>query len=120
VPRILYRLQPWPSVDRLVLANVPNGFELTQMARDAGADERHARLAEADFLMGSWVTTAVKLTEADFQAGQKLKLIQLMSAGYEHVDLDLAARYGIPVAHFGGSNAAASRSCTSCAASGSV
>src|SRR5262249_24283144 len=35
----------------------------------------------------------------------KLRLIQLMSAGYEHVPLDLAAKYGIPVAHYGGSNA---------------
>ena len=45
------------------------------------------------------------VAEEDFRAGQRLKLIQLMSAGYEHVDLDLAERYGIPVAHFGGSNA---------------
>lgn len=88
-----------------MFAAVPAGFELVQMARDAGPEERHAKLAEADYLMGSWVTTTVELTEEDFQAGKKLKLIQLMSAGYEHVDLDLAKRYGIPVAHFGGSNA---------------
>jgi phosphoglycerate dehydrogenase-like enzyme len=105
VPTILYRLQPWPAVDQLVFANTPRCFELVPMARDAPSEERHAKLAEADFLMGSWVTTAVKLTEEDFRAGKKLKLIQLMSAGYEHVDLDLAKRYGIPVAHFGGSNA---------------
>jgi phosphoglycerate dehydrogenase-like enzyme len=71
------------------------------LARDASAEERGRVLADAEFLMGSWVTTAVKLTEADFQAGRKLKLLQLMSAGYEHIDLDLAARYGVPVAHFG-------------------
>jgi phosphoglycerate dehydrogenase-like enzyme len=105
VPTILYRLQPWPAVDRLVFDNVPPSFDVVQMARDAPAEERHAKLAQADFLMGSWVTTAVKLTEDDFKAGKKLKLIQLMSAGYEHVDLDLAKRYGIWVAHFGGSNA---------------
>jgi phosphoglycerate dehydrogenase-like enzyme len=102
---ILYRLQPWPVVDALVQQMCPPGFELVMMARDAGPEERHARLREANFLMGSWVTTTVKLTEEDFRAGQRLKLIQLMSAGYEHVDLDLAERYGIPVAHFGGSNA---------------
>ncbi|HEY3061196.1 MAG TPA: 2-hydroxyacid dehydrogenase [Chloroflexota bacterium] len=105
VPLILYRLQPWPEVDRLVFDNVPAGYDLVQMARDAPPSERHAKLADADFLMGSWVTTTVTLTEDDFRAGQRLKLIQLMSAGYEHVDLDLAKRYGIPVAHFGGSNA---------------
>jgi len=105
VPTILYRLQPWPAVDRLVRDACPAGFTLVEMARDAPAEERHARLAEADFLMGSWVTTAVKLTEDDFRSGKQLKLIQLMSAGYEHVDLALAKRYGILVAHFGGSNA---------------
>ena len=71
------------------------------MARDASPEQRHAVLANAEFLMGSWVTTAVKLDEQDFQAGKHLKLLQLMSAGYEHVDLDLAARHGVPVATFG-------------------
>jgi len=103
MPVIVYRLQPWPFVDRLVFDLCPDAFELVPMARDASAEER-ARVflqADAEFLMGSWVTTAVKLTEADFQAAPKLKLLQLMSAGYEHIDLDLAARYGVPVAHFG-------------------
>jgi phosphoglycerate dehydrogenase-like enzyme len=101
VPVIAYRRQPWAFVDRLVYNQCPAGFQVVPMARDASAAERARVLADADFLMGSWVTTAVKLGEADFQAGQRLKLVQLMSAGYEHVDLDLAARYGVPVAHFG-------------------
>src|SRR5216684_54973 len=101
MPVIAYRLQPWAFVDRLVFDLCPEDFQLVPMARDASPEERAHVLADAEFLMGSWVTTAVKLTEADFQAGRKLKLLQLMSAGYEHVDLDLAARYGVPVAHFG-------------------
>lgn len=98
---ILYRRQPWAFVDRLVEEAVPSGFELVPLARDASAEERHDKLANADFLMGSWVTTSVTLTEGDFRAGKQLKLIQVMSAGYEHVNLALGARYGIPVAHFG-------------------
>jgi len=98
---ILYRLQPWELVDRLVEDMCPGGFEIVSLARDATPEERHHKLAGADFLMGSWVTTAVTLTEDDFRAGTRLRLVQLMSAGYEHVDLDLAARYRVPVAHFG-------------------
>jgi phosphoglycerate dehydrogenase-like enzyme len=98
---IAYRLQPWAFVDRLVADLCPPGFEIQPLARDASAAERAGALADADFLLGSWVTTAVKLTEDDFRAAQRLKLLQLMSAGYEHVPLDLAARYGVPVAHFG-------------------
>src|ERR1700680_4498727 len=101
MPRIVYRLQPWAFVDRLVIEACPPGFELVQMARDASADERARALAEAQFLMGSWVTTSVTLTEDDYRAAPRLKLIQLMSAGYEHVDLALAARYGVDVATFG-------------------
>jgi phosphoglycerate dehydrogenase-like enzyme len=101
MPVIAYRLQPWAFVDRLVVDLCPPGFVIVPLARDAAPPERHRALSEADFLMGSWVTTAVKLTEDDFQAGRQLKLLQLMSAGYEHVDLDLAARHGVPVAHFG-------------------
>jgi phosphoglycerate dehydrogenase-like enzyme len=101
MPAIAYRLQPWAFVDRLVVDLCPVGFQLVPLARDASAEELARALADAEYLLGSWVTTTVKLTEGDFQAAPKLKLLQLMSAGYEHIDLDLAARYDVPVAHFG-------------------
>jgi glyoxylate reductase/D-3-phosphoglycerate dehydrogenase len=105
VSRIVYRLQPWEFVDRLVSDMCPSGFEIVPLSRTASLEERQDKLAGAEFLMGSWVTTAVTLTEDDFRAGRDLKLVQLMSAGYELIDLDLAARYGVPVAHFGPSMA---------------
>jgi phosphoglycerate dehydrogenase-like enzyme len=101
MPVIVYRLQPWAFVDRLVEELCPAGFTLVPMARDASADQRAACLRDADFLMGSWVTTTVTLTEEDYAAAPNLRLLQLMSAGYEHVDLALAARHGVPVATFG-------------------
>jgi len=101
MPRIVYRLQPWAFVDRLVFDLCPAAFELLPLQRDAGLEERTELLRTAEFLMGSWVTTAVTLTEADYAAAPRLRLLQLMSAGYEHVDLALAARHGVPVATFG-------------------
>src|ERR1051326_7806455 len=101
MPVILYRLQPWAFVDRLVFELCPPGFEIVPMARDASQAERAELLRKAEFLMGSWVTTTVTLSEGDYAAAPKLKLVQLMSAGYEHVDLGLAARFGVPVATFG-------------------
>jgi glyoxylate reductase/D-3-phosphoglycerate dehydrogenase len=97
----VYRLQPWAFVDRLVFDLCPPGFELAPMARDASPEQRARLLAGADVLMGSWVTTSVTLTEADYAAAPHLKLVQLMSAGYEHVDVRLANRFGVPVATFG-------------------
>jgi phosphoglycerate dehydrogenase-like enzyme len=101
MPVILYRLQPWAFVDRLVLELCPPGFEPLSMSRDASAAERAELLRNAEFLMGSWVTTTVTLSEQDYAAAPRLKLVQLMSAGYEHVDVRLAARFGVPVATFG-------------------
>jgi phosphoglycerate dehydrogenase-like enzyme len=101
MPLIVYRLQPWAFVDTLVFEACPAGFEVVPMARDASAVERAALLRDAEFLLGSWVTTTVTLTEDDYAAAPRLKLLQLMSAGYEHVDLALAARHGVPVATFG-------------------
>jgi phosphoglycerate dehydrogenase-like enzyme len=97
----LYRLQPWAFVDRLVFDLCPPGYSLVQMTRDAPQAERAELLRDAEFLMGSWVTTTVTLREADYLAAPCLKLVQLMSAGYEHVDLRLAERFGVPVATFG-------------------
>jgi phosphoglycerate dehydrogenase-like enzyme len=98
---IVYRLQPWAFVDRLVEELCPPAFTLAPMARDASAAQRAELLRDAEFLMGSWVTTTVTLTEDDYDAAPRLKRLQLMSAGYEHVDLALAARHGVPVATFG-------------------
>jgi phosphoglycerate dehydrogenase-like enzyme len=71
------------------------------MARDASPEQRARLLADAEYLMGSWVTTAVTLTEQDYAAAPELKLVQVMSAGYEHVDVRLAQRFGVHVATFG-------------------
>jgi phosphoglycerate dehydrogenase-like enzyme len=101
MPRIVYRLQPWAFVDQLVFDLCPPGFEVVPMSRDATPDQRAQLLHDADYLMGSWVTTTVTLTAADYAAAPHLKLVQVMSAGYEHVDLALAARHGVPVATFG-------------------
>jgi glyoxylate reductase/D-3-phosphoglycerate dehydrogenase len=101
MPVVVYRLQPWAFVDRLVFDACPAGFDLVPMTRDATPEARTALLAPAQFLMGSWVTTSVMLTEADYAAAPHLRLVQVMSAGYEHVDIGLAARHGVRVATFG-------------------
>ena len=98
---IVYRRQPWAFVDELVAQLCPTGFDVVPMSRDASQEQRAELLANAEYLMGSWVTTAVTLTEQDYAAAPKLKLVQVMSAGYEHVDVRLAQRFGVPVATFG-------------------
>ena len=47
------------------------------------------------------------MDEAFFRAAPRLRLAQLFSAGYDHVDLDAARRAGVVVANNGGANSRA-------------
>ena len=61
-------------------------------------------MADADFLVG-YVDAAVK--DALFQTAPKLKLVQLLSAGYDRADIMSAGRAKVPVSNNGGANATA-------------
>ena len=42
-----------------------------------------------------------------FRSAPKLRLVQLLSAGYDHVDVEAARKAGVPVSNNGGANAIA-------------
>ena len=78
----------------------PAGFELV-MAPAAPAELMPA-LASAEYMV---CYPNVKTSDAFFKAAPKLKLYQLLSAGYDEVDLEAARRAGVPVCNNGGANA---------------
>lgn len=57
-------------------------------------------LADADAMI-----TRQDLDDAQYAAAPRLKLIQLPTAGYDHIDLKRARRHGVPVCTNGGANA---------------
>ena len=57
-------------------------------------------LPEADALI-----TRQDINDEEYAVAKKLKLIQLPTAGYDHIDIERAARHGIPVSTNGGANA---------------
>src|SRR5271156_5034175 len=77
-------------------AMVPPGFELVVAA--PGSAGYAAALAEAEYLIGN----VRGMDDAFYRAAPRLRLVQLFSAGYDHVDLDAARRAGVPVANNGG------------------
>jgi glyoxylate reductase/D-3-phosphoglycerate dehydrogenase len=79
----------------------PAGFELIVAA--AGGAAYSAALAEAEYLLGN----VQGMDDAFYRAAPRLRLIQLFSAGYDHVDLDAARRAGVPVSNNGGANSRA-------------
>ncbi len=79
----------------------PPGFELLVGA--PGSPGYEAAVAEAEYLIGN----VSPMNDAFFRAARKLRLAQLFSAGYDHVDLDAARRAGVLVANNGGANSRA-------------
>ena len=100
-PRIVYVNSAFDNREA-VREMAPSGFELVQ-AR-AGTPEYEAALAGASYVVG-FVDPLVR--EALYRAAPKLKLIQLLSAGYDRADLAAAHRAGVPIANNGGANAVA-------------
>lgn len=82
-------------------ALVPPGFDLAIGA--PGSPDYAAALGETEYLIGN----VSPMNEAFFRAAPKLRLAQLFSAGYDHVDLDAARRAGVLVANNGGANSRA-------------
>jgi phosphoglycerate dehydrogenase-like enzyme len=80
----------------------PPGFHLTIAA--PRTPEYQAALPEADYLVGF---VDMLVNDALYRAAPKLRLIQLLSAGYDRADLPAARRAQVPVANNGGANAVA-------------
>src|SRR5947199_3721031 len=79
----------------------PPGFEL--VVADVGTAEFYQAAADAEYYLG----LARQIGGEFFRAAPKLRLVQLLSAGYDRVDVEAARKAGVPVANNGGANAIA-------------
>jgi glyoxylate reductase/D-3-phosphoglycerate dehydrogenase len=91
---------PTPEVGEIARELAPAGFELV-LARN-GSPELEAALGEAEYML---CYPSVTMKEPFYRAAPRLKLVQLLSAGYDNVDLAAARRAKVPVANNGGANA---------------
>jgi phosphoglycerate dehydrogenase-like enzyme len=89
-----------PTIMDVARGMVPLGFELLPV--DRRSPEFLRALPRAEFWMGFARTG---LDEEFFTTGRRMKLVQLVSAGYDTIDLAAARRAGVPIANNGGSNA---------------
>ncbi len=79
---------------------MPAGFSVEILAKEP--ERRVDQLKDADFLMG--FARAQPLKADDYPHLRKVKLIQLLSAGYDGIDIGLLRKSGIPLANNGGAN----------------
>jgi phosphoglycerate dehydrogenase-like enzyme len=98
-PRIIL-VPPSPAVGEIAREMAPSGFELVMTRSDT--PEFTAALDSAEYMV---CYPNVKMSDAFYRAAPRLKLVQLLSAGYDNVDLEAARRAKVPVCNNGGANA---------------
>ncbi len=100
-PRIVF-VTDFPDAADVAREMAPSGFDLSIVpARSA---EYNEAMREAEYLVGF----VDGLVDGDlYAAGPKLKLIQLLSAGYDKADLAAARVGGVPICNNGGANSVA-------------
>ena len=98
-PRIIV-VPPTAETGEIAREMAPAGFDLV-LARDGGA-ELEAALGPAEFMV---CYPNVKMHDAFYRAAPKMRFVQLLSAGYDAVDIEAARRARVPVSNNGGANA---------------
>lgn len=98
--RVVFLQQlPQPIVD-VVVSHNPDGFTTSLLDGRASVEEHKAAVGDADFILHF----SAPLRDEVLKEATKTKLVQLMSAGYDDMNLPLMAEMGIPCANNGGAN----------------
>ena len=89
-----------PELRQVVADHALPGMNVVTAPADLDDDEKIELVKDADFiiLFPSYISDRV------LQAAPKCKLVQLLSAGYDQMNLPLAGDLGIAVANNGGAN----------------
>jgi hypothetical protein len=99
--RILFAPKQADAVMDIARSLTPQGFEL--VVAEPGTPEFYEAAGTAEFYLG----LARQIGGEFFRSAPKLRLVQLISAGYDHVDVESARKAKVPVANNGGANAIA-------------
>ena len=100
-PRIVF-VTEYPDAADVARQMAPSGFELVIAA--ARSAEYKEAMRDAEYLVGF---VDMLVDEELYKTGPRLKLIQLLSAGYDRADLAAARKAGVPIANNGGANSVA-------------
>ena len=99
--KILFAPKQAEAVMEIARSLTPPGFEL--VVAEPGTPEFYEAAPTAEFYLG----LARQMGGEFFRSATKLRLVQLISAGYDHVDIEAARKAKVPVANNGGANAIA-------------
>jgi phosphoglycerate dehydrogenase-like enzyme len=97
-PKILVSC-PSAEVAAIAREMAPKGFETVVVHNDA---EVVPNLSGIEYMI---TYPHISMRDPFYKAAPKLKLVQLLSAGYDNVDLEAARRAKVPLSNNGGANA---------------
>ena len=100
-PKIVFVTQ-FPAAADSARDLAPAGFDI--VIADAGSQAYNTAMTDAEYLVGF---VDMLVGEELYKNSPNLKLIQLLSAGYDRADIVAAQRAGVPIANNGGANAIA-------------
>ncbi len=100
MPKVVFFTNLAPDTAALLTNQAPEGYAVTTASAKLPADEQVALSHDADFII---LFPGVISGEA-LRAAKQLKLIQLVSAGFDTLDIGLCKELEIPVANNGGTN----------------
>jgi len=102
MPKIVFSPKFPKSLVDVMMEMKPAGFDIAVV--DATGPEFLAAAKDAEYFMGFGRNP---LGPDFYAAAKNMKLVQLISAGYNTIDLDAARRARVPVANNGGANSVA-------------
>ena len=99
--KIVFTITLAPAAWEIGMSLLPKGFTIEVLEKD-DQKRRIEQIESADFLMG--FLRGRPLQGPDYDRLGKVKLIQLLSAGYDGIDLKKLKQLGIPLSNNGGAN----------------
>ncbi|MFN8557575.1 MAG: 2-hydroxyacid dehydrogenase [Dehalococcoidia bacterium] len=100
--KIVFAPRIAPAAEEIGQRLLPRGFDFEYLAEPNEPERRIAQLRSADFLMGFY--SGRRLSPEDYDHIGAVKLIQLLSAGYDGMNLGMLRELGVPLASNGGAN----------------
>jgi phosphoglycerate dehydrogenase-like enzyme len=100
MPKVVFFTHLVPELAGLLTAHAPADFDVFVYPAKTPDSEKAALVADADFL----IPFPGVIAEPVLRAARRLRLVQLVSAGFDRMDLDLCRSLGVPVANNGGTN----------------
>ena len=84
----------------LITSCAPKGFTITEIEGEVSKEEQMEAIQDADFLM----VCRAEVSDRLLKTAPKLRLVQLLAAGYDQMNLSLLRELGISCANNGGAN----------------